>query len=97
MSVGTPCVCHRSGGPADFIGDGEDGLLVDRLEAASYADAITEIAAEAGRWKQLSDAVRQRAAGWTSDAVISRLEAQLLQLIAEHRWREQATQRRQGR
>jgi glycosyltransferase involved in cell wall biosynthesis len=84
MSVGTPCICHRSGGPADFIGDGEDGVLVDRLEAGAYADAIARIRAEAGGWKRMSDAARRRAEEWTSEAVIARLEAQLIHVVAEH-------------
>ncbi len=54
MSVGTPAVCHRSGGPADFIDDGEDGLLVDELTAAAYAGRIGRRLAEPGAWGRLS-------------------------------------------
>ena len=40
MSVGTPALCHRSGGPADIIDDGADGLLSSVLSAEAYAKLL---------------------------------------------------------
>jgi glycosyltransferase involved in cell wall biosynthesis len=82
MSVGTPCVCHRSGGPADFIEHGVDGVLIDRLDAGDYAAEIGRIAADPTRWEALSAGAARKAAGWTSEVVLTRLEAALLETVA---------------
>lgn len=80
MSVGTPCVCHRSGGPADFILDQRNGLLVPDLAAALYAEQIAAVWQTPGRWSQLSRGATETAAAWRARPVLDHLEAQLLHL-----------------
>ena len=77
MSVGTPAVCHRSGGPADFIEDGQNGLLVDELTGAAYAGRIQQAIGESGAWQQLSANALSSAANWRRDVVLSALEKAL--------------------
>lgn len=78
MSVGTPAVCHRSGGPADFIEDGGDGLLVPDLTAAAYAKRIGLALADPGAWPRLSRNALHKAGDWRSEVVLDHLEAALL-------------------
>ena len=79
MSVGTPAICHRSGGPVDFISDGIDGLLVDTLTAEAYAARLQAVLSEPGTWGRLSAAASQKAQAWRSDVVLDTLETQLQQ------------------
>ena len=81
MSVGTPAVCHRSGGPADFIEDGGDGLLVSELTAAAYAERIEQALADPGAWKRLSQNAQRKAEKWRSEVVLDHLEAALLSTV----------------
>lgn len=79
MAMGTPAVSHRSGGPGDFITHGRDGLLVDDLDAAAFAQAIAETARDASSWNRMSVNARHLAqTEWTKDAVLSHLEEALL-------------------
>ena len=76
MSVGTPAVCHRSGGPADFIDDEKNGLLVNTLTASAYAEKLQRLFSGTS-YDTLSQNAKRTAEEWTNDAVISRLEAAL--------------------
>ena len=60
MSVGTPVICHRSGGPADFITDGVDGVLVDELTPGAYAQAVAKLIASRTHGKGLPTALCAR-------------------------------------
>ena len=82
MAVGIPAVCHRSGGPADFIADGGDGLLVEELTPKAYADRIAEAVNRPGLWQALSENARRKAAAWRSEVVLSHLEESLLDVAA---------------
>lgn len=77
MSVGTPAICHHSGGPADFIDDGTDGLLVSELTGQAYAEKIKRVLTQPGVYALLSQNAKRKAEQWTSEAVISRLETAL--------------------
>lgn len=78
MSVGTPCLTHRSGGPADFIQHEVTGLLSDKLEADVYAGHLKRYANAPQKWRALSDAARTQAANeWSAHVVLSRLESWL--------------------
>jgi glycosyltransferase involved in cell wall biosynthesis len=79
MSVGTPAVCHRSGGPADYITDGYDGLLVDELSADEYALRLEHVFSLQNAWNRLSDNALATASSWLPDAVLDKLEDQLIQ------------------
>jgi glycosyltransferase involved in cell wall biosynthesis len=83
MSVGTVPICHRSGGPADFVASGENGLLVDGLEGAAYADAIARSWTAPGTWKRLSTGALQKAGQWKPRIVIDQLEELLRDLLTD--------------
>ena len=83
MSVGTPAVCHRSGGPADFINDGKDGLLVDELTADAYAKRIQSALRTPGTWGRLFANALRKAEDWRSEVVLSRLEESLYAVVRD--------------
>jgi glycosyltransferase involved in cell wall biosynthesis len=80
MSVGTPAICHRSGGPADFIDDGKDGLLADALTAEAYAARLEAALSQPDAWNRLSAAALRKAQQWRTGIVLDMLEAQLQQM-----------------
>lgn len=80
MSVGTPAVCHRSGGPAEFISTGEEGLLVGNLSPIAYADEIAPVVADPAQWEALSVGAARKAAGWRGEVVLEALERALVEL-----------------
>jgi len=83
MSVGAVPICHRSGGPADFIRHGTAGILVDRLDGNDYADAIFQIWNNSGAWQRLSSAAVEQSLQWTTAAVIDRVEESLYELLRQ--------------
>jgi glycosyltransferase involved in cell wall biosynthesis len=80
MAIGTPCVCHRSGGPSDFITQGVDGELVGEATAEAYADAVEGIVRDPDHWRNLSEGAARTAAGWRSDVVLQTVERALYDL-----------------
>jgi glycosyltransferase involved in cell wall biosynthesis len=82
MSVGAVPICHRSGGPMDLIRSGVDGLLVDRVDASDYADAIAAAWNDPGQWQRLSAAAIEKSGQWKTDIVVTELEDALLALGA---------------
>ena len=82
MSVGTPAVCHHSGGPADFICDGINGLLVDSLTADAYAARLQSAMSNPNAWNMLSGSARQKAEHWCTDVVLDALETQLYRILS---------------
>ncbi len=80
MSLGTPCICHNSGGPAEIIEHGSDGLLVKELAAKDFAEEIALLYTNHQLWQYLSENAITKAKSWTSDLVLSRLECSLLEL-----------------
>ena len=83
MSVGTPCICHRSGGPADFIEHGGDGLLVESLSPECYSQILRSVHDNPGVWESLSLNALRKAENWSSKAVLDRLEEILLRLTGK--------------
>lgn len=79
MAVGTPCVCYSgTGGPGDIIDNGIDGLLTNYLTATSFAQSILCLYNSPQLWQTLSGNALAKAKYWTSNAVISSLEADLI-------------------
>jgi glycosyltransferase involved in cell wall biosynthesis len=74
MSVGTPCVCHRSGGPKDYIQSGRNGLLVEELTATAYRRGLMAALGNPNTWPLLSENALKTAADWRSDIILDRLE-----------------------
>lgn len=74
MSLGTPTICHRSGGPADFIEHGCSSLLVDELAAPAYAAALAPYLENPGKWLELSAGALRAAQAWRADKVLEHVE-----------------------
>lgn len=81
MAVGTPAVCHRSGGPAEFVTHDKDGLLIPELSAAAYASAIHRVLVSPTLWQALSEGALRTAAGWKSEVVLDAIEEALVELL----------------
>ncbi|MBD2568826.1 glycosyltransferase family 4 protein [Anabaena lutea] len=80
MSVGTPCICHDSGGPAEIIENDVDGLLVKKLTAKAFADAIARTYTNRQTWQYLSKNAISKAKSWRSEVVLARLEDSLIKI-----------------
>lgn len=85
MAVGTVPVCHRSGGPVDFIEDGRDGFLVDDLSALAYANTIETLHGNPQSVRTASCAAESKARNWTTDVVIDRVESEIYGLVGKPR------------
>jgi glycosyltransferase involved in cell wall biosynthesis len=83
MAVGTPCACHRSGGPADLIRHRANGLLADELTPPAFADVIEAAVRTPGEWRRLAEAATETASGWARRVVLDGLEAELTALAEE--------------
>jgi len=59
MARGKPVVGPRVGAPAEFIRDGEHGLLVDPASANELAGALIELLADPERARRMGEAARQ--------------------------------------
>ena len=83
MCVGTPAVCHNSGGPAEIVENGVDGILVDELTGDSFARAIAQVYNDRDLWQSFSNKAILKSQSWTSDAVLVDLERALLNLCTK--------------
>jgi len=81
MSVGTPCICHNSGGPREIIEHEVDGLLVQDLNAKAFANSIASLRVNPQLWERLSQNAIRKAKNWRSEVVLSSLEESLLKLV----------------
>ena len=59
MARGKPVVGPRVGAPAEFIRDGEHGLLVDPASASEVADALIELLGDPERARRMGESARQ--------------------------------------
>ena len=84
MSVGTPVIAHRSGGPAEIIAHDVDGYLVEESSGEAFAAAVAHLL-EPGRWQRMSEAARAKAQQWRPEVVGEKLERLFLETIARHR------------
>ena len=66
--------CRDSGGPNEFVVDGENGLVCEPAPAA-LADAINRVAADRSRAAAMGDAGYDIASQISWDGVIERLVA----------------------
>ena len=59
MAHGKPVVGPRVGAPAEFIRDGQHGLLVDPASAREVADALIELLGDPERARRMGEAARR--------------------------------------
>jgi len=84
MSIGTPAIAHRSGGPAEIIGHDIDGWLVDESSSEAFATAVLRIA-EPNTWNRLSRGALSTARQWRPEVVGEKLERLFGETIARHK------------
>jgi phosphatidyl-myo-inositol alpha-mannosyltransferase len=75
MAAGLPVVCTDIPGYREVVRDGVEGLLVAPNDAAALADAIARVMTDRTLASALADAGRARAAGYSWETVLPRLES----------------------
>lgn len=94
-AYGKPVVAGNVGGALDSVADGESGLLVDPLDPLAVAEAITALLLDGELAARMGAAGRERARRSSWPLTAQRLQAALLELIAESA-RGTARRRRSG-
>jgi glycosyltransferase involved in cell wall biosynthesis len=79
LAVGTPVIATRTGGVAEVVRDGENGLLVEPGDVAALVVAIDRFATDADLAARLRAAAADSVAEYAADRVYGRLE----QILAE--------------
>jgi glycosyltransferase involved in cell wall biosynthesis len=74
LAVGTPVIATRTGGVAEIVRDGENGLLVEPGDAPAFAAAVRRYLADADLRARLRAAAVPSVAAFDADAVYGRLE-----------------------
>jgi phosphatidyl-myo-inositol alpha-mannosyltransferase len=75
MAAGLPVVCTDIPGYREVVRDGSDGLLVPPNDATALADAIARVLGDPTLASKLAVAGRTRAAEYSWESVLPRLEA----------------------
>ncbi len=83
MSHGKPVIGTKPGGHTDMIIDGRTGLVVRRGDVQALADAMQVLISDPDLRERLGEAARVRAAQFTADVLIPRLEQLYVQLERE--------------
>lgn len=74
MAAGRPVVAAASGGIVDMVVDGHTGRLVPPGDVTALAEALEAILADPERARLMGSAGRDRARGFTINAVVDRIE-----------------------
>jgi glycosyltransferase involved in cell wall biosynthesis len=77
LAVGSPVIATAVGGVPEVVRDGENGLLVPPSDPGALAAAIRRLLDDNPLRTRLADAAPGSVAGYTEDAVFSRIEAEL--------------------
>ena len=75
LAVGTPVIATRTGGVAEVVRDGENGLLVEPGDAEAFAAAVRRYLGDGELRERLRIAAAPSVAAYDPDAVYARLEA----------------------
>lgn len=75
LAVGTPVIATRTGGVAEIVTDGENGLLVEPGDAPAFAAAVRRYLGDAELQARLRAAAKPSVAVYDADAVYGRLES----------------------
>jgi glycosyltransferase involved in cell wall biosynthesis len=78
LAVGTPMIATRTGGVAEVVEDGVNGLLVEPGDAGALADAIGRFFADEGLAARLRSNAAPSVAEYAADRVYGRLEQILI-------------------
>ncbi|MGN6798091.1 MAG: glycosyltransferase family 4 protein [Gaiellaceae bacterium] len=79
LAVGTPVIATRTGGVAEIVRDGENGLLVEPGDPSAFAAAVRRYLGDPDLQTRLRAAAAQSVAAFDPDSVYGRLEAILRQ------------------
>lgn len=79
LAVGTPVIATRTGGVAEVVHDGENGLVVEPGDVGALVEAIERFVGDAALAERLRAAAAPSVAGYAADSVYSKLE----QILAE--------------
>lgn len=74
LAVGTPVIATRTGGVAEVIRDGENGLVVEPGDVDALTEAITRYFADAGLQARLRANAVPSVAAYAPDEIYGRLE-----------------------
>ncbi len=77
LAVGSPVIATSVGGVPEVVRDGENGLLVPARDPRALAEAIRRFFADEDLRARLAAAAAGSVAGYTEDAVFSRIEERL--------------------
>ena len=77
LAVGCPVIATAVGGVPEVVRDGENGLLVPPGDPEALAGAIRRFFGDDELRRRLAEAAPQSVAGYTEDAVFTRIEAEL--------------------
>jgi glycosyltransferase involved in cell wall biosynthesis len=69
MTMGCVPVCHRSGGPAEFLRHRQTALLIDRSDPLIFAKAIADTTQSFAIWKDLQLAALEKTKQFSSGVV----------------------------
>ena len=75
LAVGTPVIATRTGGVAEVVVDGENGLLVEPGDAAAFAAAVRRYLGDPSCRRGCRSAAQPSVAAYAPDAVYGRLES----------------------
>jgi len=78
LAVGTPVIATRTGGVAEVVRDGENGLIVEPGDVEALAAAIRRFFDEPGLAERLRGAAAASVSAYAADRVYGRLEQILL-------------------
>jgi glycosyltransferase involved in cell wall biosynthesis len=81
LAVGTPVISTATGGVAEVVRDGENGLLVPVGDVDALAAAIGRFVGDAGLQERLRSAAASSVAGYAPDRVYAQLEQILLRTL----------------
>jgi glycosyltransferase involved in cell wall biosynthesis len=73
--AGVAVVATSRGGPPEFVRDGEDGVLVDPFDTASFTEALAELLTDDARRRVVAEAGRARVAEFAWPVIVERYRA----------------------
>lgn len=83
LAVGCPVIATKVGGVPEVVRDGVNGLLVPPNDASALAAAIRRFFDDGELRRRLADAAPGSVAGFTEDAVFTRIEAELVKVVGK--------------